>query len=282
MNVKKEIVILNDMKTEKIKFVENVKELNKYEKYNHIYLGSEFCEKKLFTLKDLKNIVSKKHKQKITLVFPYLTQIYLDKVKDMLMLINENSDIFCEIVFNDWGFFYFIRKNYPDIKLVLGRLLTKQKTDPFAYYTVYSKQIISSSQNNIFVPKQVSQETKEYFSQTLINSKIFQKFMIKNNIIRVEIDNVNWKINIKLPKQIKASIYYPYVKITTTRHCGLLNMLNNDKCRKQCEKQDIKLDKYRVCYNYIIKGNSVNYKNINLPDNKELQNNCIDRIVVND
>lgn len=282
MNVKKGIVILNNMKTEKIKFIDNIKFLDKYKSKKHIYFGTEFCEKKLFALKDLKLIASKKYKQQITLVFPYLTQVYLDKVKDMLPFINENSNTFCEIVFNDWGLFYFIRKNYPNIKLVLGRLLTKQKTDPFAYRTVYSKQTISSSKNNIFIPKQISKETKEYFSQTLINSKIFQKFMIQNNIIRVELDNVNWKINVKLPKQIKASIYYPYVKITTTRHCNLLNMLSNDKCKKQCEKQDIKLNKYRVDYSYIIKGNSVNYKNSNLPEDKELQNNCIDRIVLND
>ena len=282
MNVKKEIVILNNMKTEKIKFIDNIKLLDKYKNKKHIYFGAEFCEKKLFTLKDLKVIISRKNKQQITLVFPYLTQQYLDKVKAMLPFINENTDTFCEIVFNDWGLFYFIRKNYPNIKLVLGRLLTKQKTDPFAYYTVYSKQAISSSKNNIFIPKQISWETKEYFAQTLINSKIFQKFMIQNNIVRVELDNVNWEINVKLPKQIKASIYYPYVKITATRHCGLLNMLSNDKCKRQCEKQDIRLSKYRIDYNYIIRGNSVNYKNNNLQNDKELENNCIDRIVLND
>ena len=282
MNVKKSIVILNNMKMEKIKFVENIKDLNKYKRYKHIYLGSEFCEKRLFTLKDLKNIVARKNKQKITLIFPYLTQAYLDKVKDMCEFIDENNDIFCEIVFNDWGLFYFTRKNYPNIKLVLGRLLTKQKTDPVAYYTVFSKQIISSSKNNIFIPKQISQETKEYFAQILINSKIFHKFMIKNNIVRVEIDNVNWSMKIKLPKQIKASIYYPYVKITTTRHCGLLNMLSKDKCRKQCEKNNIKLNKYRVDYNYIIKGNTVNYKNTIIAGDRELEENCIDRIVINE
>jgi hypothetical protein len=200
----------------------------------------------------------------------------------MLRFINENSNIFCEIVFNDWGLFYFIRKNYSNIKLVLGRLLTKQKTDPFANYIVYSKQTISSSKSNIFVPKQISCETKEYFSQTLINSKIFQNFMIENNIVRVEIDNVNWNMKIKLPKQIRASIYYPYVKITTTRHCSFLNMINSNKCKKQCEKGNITLNKYRVAYNYVIRGNSVNYKNTNLPYNQELVNNCIDRIVLND
>ncbi|MBR3628071.1 MAG: hypothetical protein IKN42_04400, partial [Elusimicrobia bacterium] len=80
------------MKIEKVKFIDNIKYLDKYKNKRRIYLGSEFCEKKLFTLKDLKSIVTKKYKCKITLVFPYLTQQYLDKVKDMLEFINENND----------------------------------------------------------------------------------------------------------------------------------------------------------------------------------------------
>ena len=116
------------MKT--IKFINNIKNFNKYKKEKHIYFGSETCEKKLFRLNDLKNIVSKNNKQKITLVFPYLTPKYFDEVKNMFLFVNLHCNIFCEVVFNDWGLFYFIRKNYPDIKLCLGRLLHKQKTDP--------------------------------------------------------------------------------------------------------------------------------------------------------
>ena len=35
-----------------------------------------------------------------------------------------------EIVFNDWGTFYYLRKYYPMINLGVGRLLTKQRKDP--------------------------------------------------------------------------------------------------------------------------------------------------------
>lgn len=270
------------MKIEKIRLIDNMKLFEKYKNEKHIYFGNEFCEKKMFTLNDLKKVVYDNRKQKVTLVFPYLTQKYLDKVKEMFDFIKLHTDIFCEIVFNDWGLFYFLRRNYPEMKLVLGRLLTKQKTDPFAYDVVFSKQNIVSSKSNVFIPKQIAKETKEYFSQTLINSKIFQNFMIKNNIVRVETDNVNWQTKIKLPNKIKASVYYPYVKITTTRFCNYLNMLKNEKCVKHCEKLSIELNKYRVPYNYIIRGNTVNYKNTNIAEDKELIKNCIDRIVLNE
>ena len=74
----------------KIKFINNINLFNKHKKEKHIYFGSETCERKLFCLNDLKNIVSKTNKQKITLVFPYLTPQYFDKVKEMFSFINSN------------------------------------------------------------------------------------------------------------------------------------------------------------------------------------------------
>ena len=266
----------------KIKFVNNIKLINKYKHDKHIYFGSETCERKLFCLHDLKNIISKNNKQRITLVFPYLTPKHFDEVKKMFPFISLHRNIFCEVVFNDWGLFYFIRNNYPKIKLCLGRLLHKQKTDPYFDDIINGKQKISYLKNNIFIPKKISKETKDYFSQLPVNSKIFQKFMMENNIVRVETDNFNWKMNLKLPKAIKASLYYPYVHITTTRFCGYLNMLKDNKCNKHCEKFNIELKKYRIPYNYIVRGNSVDYKNINLPHKKELEKNNIDRIVINE
>ena len=266
----------------KIRFINNIKSFNKYKKEKHIYFGSETCEIKLFCLNDLKNIVSKANRQKITLVFPYLTPSYFEKVKEMFSFISLHTDIFYEIVFNDWGLFYFIRNNYPNIKLVLGRLLHKQKTDPYFNDVINAKQKVSFLKNNIFIPKKISKETKDYFSQLPVNSKIFQKFMMENNIVRVETDNVNWNMNLNLPKTIKASIYYPYVHITTTRFCSYLNMLKNKHCKKHCEKFNIEMVKYRVPYNYVIRGNSIDYKNTNLPSKKELLANNIDRIVINE
>ena len=272
---------IKNMKIEKIKIISNIDNLNKCGKYNRIYFGDEFCQMKNPQLKDLKYIVSNINNQKFSIVFPYLTEQYLQQVKQLISFISKYPAIFDEIIFNDWGLFYFIRKNYPDIKLVLGRLLTKQKTDPFATEIIANKQKIIASENNIFVPKKVSNEAVEYFSETFINSKIFQKFMSNHNIVRVEIDNLNWDIKVNLPKNIKASIYYPYVKISTTRFCGYLNMLENN-CTKQCDKFNIELNKYRSQYNYIIKGNTVLFKNDKLPTIKQLEKNGVDRIILND
>lgn len=264
------------MKIEKAKLIHNISDLNLCDKFDRIYFGDEFCENKMPTLNNLKFLQKNISDKKITVIFPYVTQSNFKKILPLLKFISKNSLKFDEIVFNDWGIFYFIRQHYPKLKLVLGRLLTKQKTDPFANDIILNRQEIVSSKQKVFVPKKISAETFEYFSQSLINSLIFQKFMIKNNILRVELDNLNWDMNIKLPKNIKVSIYFPYIKISTTRYCGQLNMLKNN-CSKQCEKSEVILKKYRTKFSYVIKGNAVFYKNI------KISNTILtDRIVYND
>lgn len=281
--MKKHNVITGDMKTEKVKIINNIRGIEILSDLRgRIYFGDEFCEKKMPTLKDLKYLVSRARNKKISVVFPYLTEPYLDKAKKILNYISDKDYVFDEIVFNDWGLFYYIRKNYPRMKLVLGRLLTKQKTDPFAREIILNKQKKTvCADKKILIPKKVPKNTLEYFGETLINSKIFQRFMSDNNIIRVELDNLNWDMKVKLPGKIKASLYFPYAKITTTRFCGYLNMLENN-CSKQCEKLKIKLKRSVAGYDYVIKGNAVFFKNGRLPSGEYLKNNCIDRIVLND
>lgn len=264
------------MKIEKAKLIHNISKLNLCGKFDRIYFGDEFCENKMPSLKDLKFLQKNITGKKITVVFSYISQSNFKKILPLLKFIYEHNLTFDEVVFNDWGFFYFLRKHYPGIKLVLGRLLTKQKTDPFARDIILNKQKIVSSKQKVFVPKKISEDTFEYFSQSLINSLIFQKFMIKNNIIRVELDNLSWNMDIKLPKNIKTSVYFPYIKISTTKYCGQLNMIKNN-CSKQCEKSDIILKKYRTKFNYIIKGNTVFYKNTKISNI-----DFADRVVYND
>lgn len=264
------------MKKEKAKLIHNISELNLCDKFDRIYFGDEFCENKMPTLDNLNFLQKNISDKKITLVFPYITQSNFKKIPELMKFISKNGLKFDEIVFNDWGIFYFIRENYPKLKLVLGRLLTKQKTDPFANDIILNQQEIVSLKQKVFVPKKTSSDTSEYFSRTLINSAVLQRFMLKNNIVRVELDNLNWAMNIRLPKKIRVSVYFPYVKISTTRYCGQLNMLKNN-CSRQCEKSVVTLKKYRTKFNYIIKGNAVFFKNMCMTNIS-----FADRIVYND
>lgn len=264
------------MKKEKAKIISSVSKIGLCSKFERIYFGDEFCQYKIPSLKDLNYLKRNSNGKKISLVFPYISEYYFHKIEKLLKFICANNAIFDEIVFNDWGFFYYIRKNYPALKLVMGRLLTKQKTDPFAKDIITNMQKPGALKQKVFIPKKVPKETLEYFGSIPVNSQIFHKFMIENNIVRIESDNLNWDMNVNLRKKIKISVYFPYVKISTTRYCGQLNMLKNN-CIRQCEKSAVTLKKYRTKFNYIIKGNAVFFKNA-----KNSNMFFADRIVYND
>ncbi len=267
------------MRIEKIKLVNGALCAAESRKDRRIYFGDEFCQNKMPSVKDLR-VLLKNGRGKVTLVFPYITQSRFKDAAAALKFARENCSVFDEIVFNDWGMFFYIRENYPGAKLVLGRLLTKQKTDPFAEEIIANRQK-AVFKNNVFVPKKVSSSAAEYFGETFINSEIFHGFMSDNNIVRVELDNLAWNMKVRLPSGVKASLYYPYVKISTTRFCGYLNMSEKD-CAKRCLREEIKLAKYRTSYDYVVKANAVFYKNRKLPPAKLLAANCVDRIILND
>ena len=172
-----------------------------------------------------------------------------------------------------------LKKNFPNIKLILGRLLTKQRTDPNALKIITNSQ----EQSNGIIPKKVPKSLYKHFQSSIINDKNFQEYLIENDIKRVELEYLVWNMKIKLPKNIKATVYYPYAHITTTRNCGILNMTYT-KCNKMC--RDIKIEypsNLQHPFSYIVIGNTVYYNLKNIMSKQSLKKyKNINRIVFND
>ena len=113
------------MKKEKAKIISSDSKIGLCAKFERIYFGDEFCQYKILSLKDLNYLKRNSNGRKVTVVLPYIAESYFHKIEKLLKFINANNAIFDEIVFNDWGFFYYIRKNYPDlIRHVLADCLT--------------------------------------------------------------------------------------------------------------------------------------------------------------
>ena len=258
---------------------ENIKNIN-VKKIGRIYFGDSFCQnlipKKQSLLETYKTICD--NNIEFTLNTPYVTDDYLKEVLINIETIYKYNETF-EVVFNDWGVFYEIKQRFPNLKLVLGRLLTKQRTDP------NSLKIITNTQEQVkdLVPKKVSKSLYEHFQGSVINDKVFQKYLMENNIKRVEIEYLVWDMKLQLPNNIKASVYYPYAHITTTRNCGILNMTYT-KCNKMC--RDIKIEypsDEQHPFSYTVIGNTVYYnlENIMTEDKIKKYRN-IDRVIFND
>jgi len=248
------------------------------EKVNRIYFADAFCQYLIPDKKELEKTykTAKDNAIQFTLNTPYVTDAGIKHLLENIELIYKYEETF-EVVFNDWGVFYEVKKRFPKIKQILGRLLTKQRTDPNSYAIITNSQ--KTSHENGVTIKKVPETLYKHFQSSVINDNIFQDFLIENNITRVEIEYLAWDMDLRLPDAVKASVYYPYAHITTTRNCGLLNMTYS-ACNKMCNEIIIKYDGEDMLFPYYAVGNTVYYK---VKDMAKLgQYRCIDRIVFND
>lgn len=242
---------------------------------DRVYMFDAFCQNLIPTINDIDSAYKfiKDNNIQFTLNTPFVTNYGIEKILKNIEYISKYEEDF-ELVFNDWGLFYETRKKFPRIKLLLGRLLTKQKTDPRA-------KIVFENKDKINLNDEIFNNMYEHFQGSLINDKLVQKFLIEQNIKRLEMEYLLWDMKIELQNNIKASIYYPYAHISTTRNCGVLNMTYL-KCNKICTETKMQYNMIEKSP-YIVIGNTIYYNIENIMTEEKLKKyTSIDRIVFND
>jgi len=243
---------------EKAIFISKIEHLNYTNKnFSRLYFGTEFCERLLQPESQLDKVLSfaKKNDLDFTYVTPYATNFGLGIIeKNVARISKEIND--AEVVVNDWGVLRLIGK-YP-VKPVLGRLLSKQKRDARIL------NLIGKSPNAMIA----------HFKKSNLEVPIYQDFLGKRGISRVEIDNVFQSMDMDFSSsRLKASIYYPYIYVTTTRRC-LINSCDSISkrdiigiypCNKECQKYTIELEHKVMPKKIILKGNTQFLYNPELP-----------------
>lgn len=213
--------------------------------YDRVYFGCEFCQHRLPPVDELQRVclTVASLKKKLTLVTPYVTAAGIERIDELSACLQK-----ClpgsEVVFNDWGVFQLLSRRFPRLLPVLGRLLTKQKRDPRAYDYLLNRMKPEKGLDVgtkgvrtklIFIPRPVPRSLYEHFQSSLVDVPQFQKYLLTNNVRRVELDNLVWEMNVSMPAGMGVSLYYPYGYISTTRLCGLLNM-SYAKCSRSCQE----------------------------------------------
>jgi len=264
-------------------------------RYSRLYFGIEFCERLIPSLADFKKVLC--HVQKkglnISLVSPYVTNIGLGKLKALFEFLKLKK-INCEVIINDWGVLNLINRRYPNLTPVLGRLLTKQKRCPrlirLLKRQLMPRLIVDSKnpdQRHIFIPKILPLDLDSYYKGSNTSSvPVIHSFLIGQRIRRIELDNLSQGLFLELPKdKICASIYLPYVYISTTFFCPTAgcdqkkkSLLKIKSCKRQCQKYVFKLRHKTMPKIIYLKGNTQFYKNTRLRI-KECKKIGIGRIV---
>jgi hypothetical protein len=243
---------------EKAVFISKTEQLNYVNKnFSRLYFGTEFCERLIQQESQLGKVLSfaKKNDLDFTYVTPYATNLGLKIIEKNVLIISKELNN-AEVVVNDWGVLKLICK-YP-VKPVLGRLLSKQKRDARIL------NLIGKSPKLMIA----------HFKKSNLELPIYQDFLNKRGINRVEIDNVFQGTDLDFSSLgLKASIYYPYIYVTTTRRC-LINSCDSISkrdiigiypCNKECQKYTIELKHTIMPKKIILKGNTQFLYNPELP-----------------
>jgi len=236
--------------------------------FTRIYFGSEFCERLIPTIKELKKVIDfcDKNVLNFTLLTPFVTDITMKKLKELFEFLKRFDTENLEIVFNDWGVFHLLKNEY-EFNLAVGRLLTKQKKDPSFIEDLIDEKFLNLDSDTKSIIKGCSMDA----------SPLIKDFLLKN-VLRIELDNVYQGIDVNV--DIKKSLYYPFVPVTTTRFCMTHSyalkkpyIRGKNPCNKECLKTFYKYTINNV--HLFLKGNTQFYCNNQLPQNVEI----FDRIV---
>jgi hypothetical protein len=237
--------------------------------YERVYFGHEFCEKLLPSAKVLAAIMDYVQAKglPLTLVTPYVTESGIRKVEKLLAVLPGSS----EVVFNDWGVLRIVRKEFPDLEPILGRLLTKIKRGPRIAHVLDS----------------LPSDALQHLCSTNLGVPIYQRFLKEHHIQRVEIDNPLQELNVSdVPRELKLSVYIPFAYVTTTRFCLVANCDIPEKkgligvfpCHQECKTYTFYLKSPVMPVLLIRKGNTLFYKNPKIPRN--LQEKNINRLII--
>ena len=237
--------------------------------YDYVYYGSEFCIKKLALLSRLDEVIDYCGKFDKTLC--YLTPFVPEANYTFILSLIEKlarSAIKIEIIVNDYGLLNTLHEIYKDrFALSYGRLLNRKKKSP----TIM----------NIF--NKFNKDSQEALRTNAINNvysyKILESFGIKNLIY----ENVYQGNYFDSECIFDRQLMFPNVQISTSRKC-LGTCLHsdmpfvNESCDRSCNKKRYKLYNDSIKQEVILCGNTIMYKNEEIPMDLELYS----RIIINE
>jgi len=240
---------------------------NNNNQFNRLYFGQEFCERLIPSKREMGKALdfARDDNMEFTFLTPFVTEAGLEKWEKILEYLYEKKPE-SEVVINDMGIFHLIRERFPEFKLILGRLLTKQKRGP----------------RILRMKGKVPDEMIEHFRRFNADSPKLAGFYRNLGFTRIELDNTLQGIT--RDSNTPASLYFPYIYVSTTRMC-LTNQCDDRKeimraifpCKKECRQIHFTIEHGEIPVPVTIAGNTQFIYNEKLPPSPDDLH--IDRLV---
>jgi len=241
--------------------------------YSRIYIGNEFCDRRIPSVDFLKRIAKwcSGAPMELTLVTPCMTDAGLKPLKAALdYLSGENKKL--EVVINDWGVLRVLRRDYPSSTFILGRILVSRYLCRF-----FSHEAVGQFSSSV--------EKKKFYC---FFPGAFLELMKEYGIKRFEFNSYNHLYLTQeqlIENGIMAHIYFPYTYLTVTRHCRFPNhydpvpLVDVTICHDEC------VGRYAVLSNCLHERELIEYGNARFIKEKDIFHNTeysIDRVIYND
>lgn len=259
--------------------------------YTRLYFGNEFCQRLLPSVSQLDKALSAARGRDLdfSLVTPYVTDEGMRGVKKLCVFLKKTG---CpvEVIVNDWGVLQMVSRDFPSLTPVLGRLLTKQKRGPTVPRLLARCGALSWSRDasapftvRVFSVKKLPHPADHYYrGSNAASVPALQRFLIGLGVRRIELDNTLQGIETDLLPGMKASLYLPYVYITTTFYCPTAGSLSGQEdyrkirpCARLCRRAVFTLSHSSMPVKIYLKGNTHFYKNTRMPERLD----GVDRLV---
>lgn len=196
-------------------------EMKNLKTYDRIYFGNEFCDIHLPSKQQIDQITNISSLP-LTLVFPILSETAFKNAVELIEYVNEADVNVDEIVFGDWGLYYYIISRNIDIRPVAGRILCKNKRDirmnDFDRSVLLTKQGIDA----LTAPTEI--HYVEYYN--------------KLNIDRMEVDSSCSSLTERI-SDISITIWQPWNILAVGRICPFANHWKTYKITTVCNAECI-------------------------------------------
>lgn len=190
--------------------------------------GNEFCEHLLPSPASLKKALAAAQSRKLafTLLTPYAGNEGIAALRPLFDALAESEGN--EVVFNDWGVLNLLRRDYPTLRPVQGRLLNKSLRDP-RVTAMYAAAPAPASALNVL-------------QRSNLDNSTYAAMLRRFGVTMVEMDNLPQGNDLNAGG-LDIAVYLPFGFISTSRVCMAagLHYHKADKfqpsapCRHECQ-----------------------------------------------
>jgi len=198
-------------------------------RFTRCAFGNEFCEHLLPSAESMAASASAAHARGLQFTFltPYVSDAGIRQLRALFQAVPDGA----EVVFNDWGVLNVLRRDFPRLAPVQGRLLNKSLRDP-RVMGVYGETPAAGA---------AAAATRDALRRSNLDCASYTGLLERLGVSGVEMDNLpqGAVYDARLP----VAVYLPFGFISTSRVCMAagLHYRKGDKfqpgapCRHQCQ-----------------------------------------------